>query len=44
VWDDWLFALRLLADCHRPPAQVQEIIPLVEAQFQRYYPQNAEAK
>ena len=43
VWDDWLFALRLLADCHRPPAQVQQIIPLVEEQFQRYYPQNAAA-
>lgn len=43
VWDDWLFSLRLLADCHRPPAQVREIILLVEAQFERYYPQNAEA-
>ncbi|MCE7986099.1 MAG: tetratricopeptide repeat protein [Caldilinea sp. CFX5] len=42
VWDDWLFSLRLLADCHRPPAQVSAIIPLVAEQFQRYYPQNAE--
>lgn len=43
VWDDWLFSLRLLAGCHRPPTQVREIIALVEEQFQRYYPQNAEA-
>lgn len=42
-WDDWLFCLRLLADCQRPPAQVQQIIPLVAKQFQHYYPQNAEA-
>jgi len=41
VWDDWLFALHLLADSHRPPMQVQQIIPLVAAQFNHYYPQDA---
>lgn len=40
-WEDWLFCLRLLAGCQRPPAPVAAIIALTEEQFTHYYPPSA---